>query len=191
MIIYPILILVFLTIAFVIIWRRAYILENGEAGEEGKSFENDLKKFTDPDKDLIFEEPEQKPKFSLIRRARIKEEIEENFKKAEDLLEKKQYISAEKWFLAAAQRDPKNSKIYARLGIIYLEQKNYKDAIEALLESIRLEPDTASRHFNISYAYSLEGDRKTALVHARRALKIDPKNQKYKLWFDDLRTKPY
>lgn len=192
MIIYPILILIFLTIAFVIIWRRAYILENGEAGQEGKLLEEDLKKFTNPEKDLIFEEKEDKAKkFGFIRRSKIEEEVEENFKKAEDLFAKKQYISAEKWFLEAVQKDPKNPKIYARLGIIYLEQKNYKDAIEALNESIRLESNVASRHFNLSYAYNLEGDRKNAFVHARRAFKIESANKKYRLWFDELRTKPY
>jgi tetratricopeptide (TPR) repeat protein len=185
MIIYPVIILVLLTIAFGIFWRRAYIIENGEPGLEGKKLEHDLKTFdTKIPAKKISEEIED-------LNVDIKPEEEENFKKADELFSKKQFISAEKWYLEAAKKDPKNPKIYSRLGVIYIEQKNYKDAIEALSEAIRLDQNIARWHFNLSFAYNAEGDRKESVIHAKRALKLDPRNQKYKSWFDELRSKPF
>jgi len=176
MIIYPIIILVLLLFAFAIVWRRAYILE-----KEGQIVEQ-------------VQLGDQKTKASFLvmePEVAMRRELEPNFQKAEDLFRKKQYISAEKWYIEAAKRDPKNPVIYARLGVIYLEQKNYKDAIEALSEAIKLDPGSASRYFNLSFALNAEGDKKEAILNAKKALRLDPHNLKYRKWLEELRAKPF
>jgi len=111
--------------------------------------------------------------------------------KAEELFFKKQYISAEKWYLEVIKKEPRNPKIYSRLGLIYINQKNYKDAICCLEEASKIEPGVASRYFNLSFAQNEEGDRKSAIVNARKAFRADSQNEKYKRWYDELRSRPF
>jgi len=175
MIIYLIIILALLLFAFAIVWRRAYLLETkGQVVGQSQGDKTSRVSF-------LVMEPE----------ANLQRELEPNFQKAEDLFKKKQYISAEKWYIEAAKKDPKNPVIYARLGVIYLQQKNYKDAIEALSEAIKLDAGSASRYFNLSFALNAEGDKKAAILNARKALKFDPHNLKYRKWFEELRNKPF
>ncbi len=171
MIIYPIIILVLLLTAFILVYRKAYLLQLKTGKEEiEKNLDKPIKSL-DKEADVV-----------------IKKELEPNLQKAEDLFKKKQYISAEKWYLEAVRVDPKNDLIYARLGVIYIEQKNYKDAVESLEESIRLGGNTSSRYFNISFAKNALGDRRDALNYAKRAVKTEPNNEKYRKWLNELKS---
>lgn len=175
MIIYPIIILVLLLLAFGLVYRKAYLISSTADATRTE----DLQEAVSTNKRK--NEAEVDPG----------DTIEDNLKRAEDLFRKKQYISAEKWYIEAAKVDPKNDVIYARLGVIYIEQKNYKDAVEALLEALALGPSVASRYFNLSFARNALGEKKEALNLAKRAVRIDPKNEKYKKWFDELRSSPF
>lgn len=175
MIIYPVIILVLLLVAFSVIYRKAYVLESVMNPAQ---IEKKLEK-------LKTKEVKDESEVSL------KEELEENFKKAEDLFRKKQYISAEKWYIEAAKVDPKNDMIYARLGVIYIDQKNFKDAIEALEEAARLGPAVAGRYFNLSFAKNALGEKREALNFAKKAVRIDSKNEKYRKWFEELKSSPF
>ena len=171
MIIYPIIILALLLFAFAIVWRRAYLLET-KGQVVGQSQGDKTSKVS-----FLVMEPE----------ANLQRELEPNFQKAEDLFKKKQYISAEKWYLEVVKKDPKNSKVYSRLGTIYLDQRNFEDAKEAFKESIRLDDRVASRFFNLSYVYNALGDLREASNYAKRALRLDPTNTKYRRWLEELR----
>jgi len=186
MIIYPILILLLLLIAFIIFWRRAYFVEKqgipaepepgvlGETGAKKISGWFGLKKKTNPEPEVA-----------------IEKETDPNIIKADELFAKKQFISAEKWYLEAVRNNPKNPKIYSRLGIIYIDQKNYKDAIDSLTEAIKLDSSVASRFFNLSFAQNNEGDRKQALQNAKKAIRLDPASKKYRKWMEQLKVKSY
>lgn len=180
MIIYPIIVLGLLLIIFVIVWRRAYFVSvEGFPPEEKTHIEADK---------LI---PFVKKSKSDDTEIEIQDNTDPDLKKAENLFAKKQYISAEKWFLEAIKKDPRNDKIYARLGIIYINQKNYSDAREALEESIKINPSIASRHFNLSFVNNYEGDKKSALLNAKKAVRLDSKNKKYERWLEELKSKTF
>ena len=98
---------------------------------------------------------------------------------ADDAFEQKKFEEAESLYVKAAAQDPNNSKIYSRLGAIYLEQKNYYDSKEAFSQAIKIDPDTASRHVNLGLAYMGLKDYFKAEKSFQDALKIDPKNKKY------------
>ncbi len=180
MIIYPIIILFLLLVAFALVYRRAYLLEADLKAEDFANKDDSIKMLESLSKNIV-KEVEITPPV----------ELEPNFKKAEELFRKKQYISAEKWFIEAAKADPKNDIIYARLGVIYIEQKNYKDAVESLKEALKLGRGVASRYFNLSYAQNALGEKKEALQLAKRAVRLEPKNEKYKKWLDELRSSPF
>lgn len=177
MIIYPIILIILLLILLLIIWRKAIHYEKGIIEVAAKPKE--LKR-------PIFKEKDLPEKYNIPK-------VIENgdFERAEDLFKKKQYISAERWYLEAAKKDPKNPKIYSRLAVIYLEQNNFKDARDSLEESVKLDPTVASRFFNLSFIYNNEGDKKSAISNVRKALSLDPENQKYQKWLDELKSKPF
>lgn len=108
------------------------------------------------------------------------------FQEAEDLFAIKDYQKAEKLFLRLATSDPKNPKIYSRLGVIYMEQSNFEDARDALQQAIKLEPNVASRHFNLALAYANLGSTAKAIDSMEAALKYDPGNRKYRKMLDEL-----
>lgn len=181
MIIYPIIIIVLLLILFAIVWRRSYFIQVAGMPEENK---------THLDTEHLL---------SLLRIKKLNDDVEieirddtdPSLKKAEELFRKKQFISAEKWYLEAIKNSPRNDKIYSRLGVIYINQKNYSDAREALEESVKINPEVASRHFNLSFVYNAEGDKKEAINAAKKALKYDSNNRKYKQWLESLKSRPF
>jgi tetratricopeptide (TPR) repeat protein len=180
MIIYPIIVLGLLLILFGVIWRRSFILNTeGHIPEE--------KIHLDPTH-LIALLKKKKPEEPEIE---IKTDTNINLKKAEELFRKRQYISAEKWYLEAIKVDPRNDKIYSRLGMIYIDQKNYSDARDALEEAIKIDPSVASRYFNLSFVYNSEGDKKMALMNAKKAVRYNSLNRKYRRWLEDLRSRPF
>lgn len=118
---------------------------------------------------------------------RFKKKIEEPMMITEEALiaqadlafSNQDFALAEKLYIQAATQHPKNAKIYARLGVIYLRQKNYKDARDALLSSLRFDSKVASRHYNLALVYQELGNFKKALAEVKQALSLDPTNEKY------------
>lgn len=121
------------------------------------------------------------PSKGLINRRGESQKIaQELIGKAEELFNKKQYHQAETFYLQAATKDPDNSRVYNRLGVIYLQTKNYKDAVEAFRGAIRLDDRVACRHFNLGLAYLGKRDIRSAEKALREAVKLEPTNDKYR-----------
>ena len=74
-----------------------------------------------------------------------KTEIPGLYDEGNALFEKGEYDKAEEFFLKAATRNPSDARVYARLGVIYLQAKNYNDAIEALKVAARVDILSARR----------------------------------------------
>lgn len=98
---------------------------------------------------------------------------------ADDAFDRKDFTEAEGLYVKAAANSPQDGKIFNRLGVIYLEQKNYYDAKEAFLQTVKLEKKNASHYSNLGLAYLGLKDYFKAAQAFEDALKIDPKNKKY------------
>jgi Tfp pilus assembly protein PilF len=98
---------------------------------------------------------------------------------ADDYFDKKNFSKAEELYVQAAASEPNNSKIYSKLGAIYLEQGNFYDAKEAFLAALKNDPDNASRHINLGLAYMGLKDYFKAAQTFQDGLNFDPKNKKY------------
>ncbi len=98
---------------------------------------------------------------------------------ADEAFEQRDFEKAESLYVKAATTDPDNSKIYSRLGAIYLEQKNFYDARDAFLQAAKIEPDLASRHVNLGLAFMGLKDYYKATDTFQKALDLDKKNKKY------------
>ena len=76
--------------------------------------------------------------------------------------------------------------IYARLGLLYLQQKCYTDAIESLKLAVKLDKNNPSRHFNLALAYQGAKDNQRAIAEAREATSLDPVTPKYREFLEQL-----
>lgn len=63
-----------------------------------------------------------------------------------------------------------------QLGIEYLREKNYEQALVKLEKAIDLKPDYPVAHNAIAILYAEVGDKEKAEKHYRRALSLDPDN---------------
>ena len=115
-----------------------------------------------------------------------KPELPSYFEEADSLFKNGKYKEAEKLFLKAASQRPKDSMIYARLGLLYLQQKCYTDAIESLKLAVKLDKNNPSRHFNLALAYQGAKDNQRAIAEAREATSLDPVTPKYREFLEQL-----
>ena len=104
---------------------------------------------------------------------------EDLIKEADTLMDSGDLRGAEAFYLKAASKMPNNPKIYNRLGIIYLQQKNFADARDAFLAGLKLDDRNASRNYNLALAYIGLGTTEKAKVAVKRAIELDPTNKKY------------
>lgn len=113
-------------------------------------------------------------------------DLSSNFDEGEILFKAGKLEEAESYFIKAASNNPANAKIYARLGLLYLQMKNYSDAIEALKVAVKLDKYNPSRHYNLSLAYLGNKDVQKAIASVREAITLDPVTQKYRQLLEQL-----
>lgn len=115
-----------------------------------------------------------------------KPELSGYFEEGDALFKAKKYSEAEQFFLKAATRNPTDARIYARLGLIYLHNKNHNDAIEALKVAVKLDKYNPSRHYNLALAYLGNNDRTRSIAAVREAISLDPVTSKYRQLLEQL-----
>lgn len=111
------------------------------------------------------------------------------FDQAEEAFKRHDFRRAETLYLEAARENPHNSKIFNRLGVIYLEQQNFGDSIEAFKTALQYDDKVGSRHFNLALAYIGQGNYEEALNSLRKAIQFDAKNDKYKKILEEVAKK--
>lgn len=99
---------------------------------------------------------------------------------ADEAFEQKKYDKAEELYIKIAAKEPKNAKIYNRLGLIYLAQQNYYDAKDSFLQSIKLEPGNIDIESDLGHAYMGLKDYFKASQAYMKAVEVEPKNRKYR-----------
>ncbi len=118
-----------------------------------------------------------------------KPDIMSHYDEGEVLFKAGNYEEAEKFFLKAATRNPKDAKVYARLGLIYLHKDNFSDAVEALKVASKLDKYNPSRYYNLALAYQGKNDNQRAIATIREAISLDPVSQKYRSLLEQLLNK--
>lgn len=103
---------------------------------------------------------------------------------ADEAYNSKNYALAEELYIKLATEDPKNSKLYDRLGNIYLNQQNFYDAKDAFLQSIKLDPSEVMRHVNLGHAYMGLKDYFKATQAFLQAIELNPKENKFRQLYE-------
>lgn len=106
---------------------------------------------------------------------------------ADTLFAQKSYDKAERIYLQLARQEPKNPKLYNRLGVLFLERENYTDAREAFQAALAIDDSRASRHYNYAMACYHLGQLRLAQDAVIQALKRDPRNAKYQAFAEQIR----
>lgn len=66
---------------------------------------------------------------------------EDALSRADRLAQTGEYSKAERIYLRLISQDPQAASLYNKLALVYLGEKNYKDAANALEQALQLEPD--------------------------------------------------
>ena len=91
---------------------------------------------------------------------------------AQEALQSKKYLRAEKALLTILRVDERNASAYNRLGILYAMQKSYKDAIECFEIAQSLETSASSLH-NVGLIYFETKNYEKAALAFEQALAIE------------------
>ena len=104
--------------------------------------------------------------------SKISEKLDQLWTIAQESLRDNKYLRAEKALLTILRVDERNASAYNRLGILYVKQQQYKDAIECFEIAQSLEPSASSLH-NVGLIYYETGDYEKAALAFEQALEID------------------
>ena len=103
---------------------------------------------------------------------KISEKLERLWSIAQESLQDKKYLRAEKALLTILRIDERNATAYNRLGILYAKQQAYKDAIECFEIAQSLVPSASSLH-NVGLFYLETGADEKASLAFEQALSIE------------------
>ena len=104
--------------------------------------------------------------------ARLSEKLDQLWSIAQESLQTKKYLRAEKALLTILRIDERNTSAYNRLGILYAKQKSLNDAIECFEIAQSLEPSASSLH-NVGLIYYETGNYDKAALAFEQAIAID------------------
>jgi tetratricopeptide (TPR) repeat protein len=79
-------------------------------------------------------------------------------------------------FRAAVASDPTNAEALANLGISLANLGRTEEAQKNLIESLRIDGDSAVAHFSLGVIYDRQGDDAAAIAQYRSAIERDPNN---------------
>lgn len=103
---------------------------------------------------------------------KLSDRLDQLWSIAQESIQSKRYLRAEKALLTILRVDEKNASAYNRLGILYAQQKSLTDAIECFEIAQSLEPSASSLH-NVGLIYYETGNYEKAALAFEQALEID------------------
>jgi Flp pilus assembly protein TadD len=107
--------------------------------------------------------------------------LDEQFRRGVEEFKNGNFWGAAEIFKWVTKNNPKNPKAWSYLSLTLSKMPHrMKDAEEALLESIKLEPYNGEHFANLGILYLKEGHKKKAERQFEKALKLDPGNAKAK-----------
>ncbi len=103
---------------------------------------------------------------------KLSDRLDQLWSIAQESLQSKKYLRAEKALLTILRVDERNASAYNRLGILYAKQQALKEAIECFEIAQSLEPSASSLH-NVGLIYYETQNYEKAALAFEQALEID------------------
>ena len=114
---------------------------------------------------------------------------EEQVKRSVVEFKKRNFWGAVDFLKWATKLEPKNAKYWSYLSLSLSKiPKRLKDAEEALLEAIKLDPHNAEYYVDLGRIYVKAGIKERAYKQFVKALRLDPLNIKAKKWLEQTKV---
>jgi len=121
---------------------------------------------------LVIYQPQEIVETTSEISAKLSDKLNQLWSIAQESLQSRKYLRAEKALLTILKVDERNASAYNRLGILYAMQKSYKDAIECFEIAQSLETSASSLH-NVGLIYFETKDYEKAALAFEQAMAID------------------
>lgn len=121
---------------------------------------------------LVIYQPQEIVESTSEISAKLSDKLNQLWSIAQESLQSKKYLRAEKALLTILKVDERNASAYNRLGILYAMQKSYKDAIECFEIAQSLETSASSLH-NVGLIYFETKNYEKAALAFEQAMAID------------------
>ncbi len=95
--------------------------------------------------------------------------------RADRLAQAGEYQKAERIYLRLITKDSQDASLYNKLALVYLGDKNYKDAAHALEQALQLEPDNDTFYNNQGLLQYQEGQYEEAIESYEKSIAINNK----------------
>lgn len=135
-----------------------------------------------PDFSLDIPEPEIEPVEHTILEEEASgyqppKEVQDLLAEADICFRKGEMKAAENYYIQAAAKDPRCSKAYSRLGVIYLENgENWEDAEAAFRQALKTDPDNGFILNNLGLVLYHQDKYADAVRHFEQAVRQDELN---------------
>ncbi len=100
-------------------------------------------------------------------------------READKLVKEEKYVEAEKKYIEALSIEPKNPKLYEKLGRLYMRNKNYDQARDTLRFASRLSPNDASVVASLGEVAFARGEFSDAVTYFQHAVSLRPRSPRY------------
>jgi tetratricopeptide (TPR) repeat protein len=118
---------------------------------------------------LLLSRPNPAPDFQEQAKKELQEELAINpadagaeYISGELAGQMRDYAAAAEHFTKAIQLNPDFGDAYLGLGMAFLSQKQYADAVSPLEQAVKLEPENPAGHYNLATAYARTGRKDAA-----------------------------
>ncbi len=110
----------------------------------------------------------------------------EHYEKGRKLYKAKKFVFAGRAFQTAMNLDPGNALYCSWLGIALSHSPDkLHEAREACEKAVKLSPNNADFHVNLAIIYRDAGIKSVAERYLRKALNIEPNNQRARSWLEE------
>ncbi len=156
-----------------VLWSTGFIVERemiGEAQEETVDIGEEILEAVTEEEQSLKKKEDEDTHASLL---------EEQFKRGVEEFKNGNYWGAAELFRLVARNFPKKPKAWSYLSLSLSKIPNrLKEAEEALLQAIKLEPFSGEHYANLGHLYLKAGLGKKAQHQFEKALRLDPENAK-------------
>ncbi|MDP2853175.1 MAG: tetratricopeptide repeat protein [Smithellaceae bacterium] len=84
--------------------------------------------------------------------------------------------------------DPRHVSALNNLGVIFMNQKMYKQAVGSFNEALHVRSNYVDAHYNLACLYAQKNDTKQSLLYLKSAIDINPEAKQWAAQDDDLKV---
>ena len=97
------------------------------------------------------------------------------YKQAVSLINENKLEEAKDIYIEILTQDPGHINSLNDMGVLFLHERNYEDAINYLAKAVKLKPKFANPFYNLACAYSLQNEGEKGMAYLLKAIEVDEK----------------